>query len=159
MPIDIEALVRKSYACYPARDRQTHETLIAPDFHFTSPYDDRIDRAEYFRRCWPNCETIKSIEIDKVFVQGNEGAGSAAARPVTRKNAARTERFMRPPLGGWRARRAKELPWGSDADQTRIKRGSGANLIGARRRAGPASEGADEGARVGVAELPGRCRD
>jgi hypothetical protein len=72
MPNDIETLVRKSYACYPAKDRQTHETLIAPDFHFTSPYDDRIDRAEYFRKCWPNCDKIKSIDIDKVFVQGND---------------------------------------------------------------------------------------
>ena len=68
----IAELVRKSIGCYPAKDRKTHESLIAPDFHFTSPYDDRIDRAEYFRRCWPNSETIEVLEIEKLFIQGND---------------------------------------------------------------------------------------
>jgi hypothetical protein len=65
-------LIRKSYACYPAKDRRTHESLVASDFRFTSPYDDRIDRSEYFRRCWPNSERIQSLEIEKLFVEGNE---------------------------------------------------------------------------------------
>jgi hypothetical protein len=65
-------LIRRSYACYPARDRQTHESLIAADFHFTSPYDDRIDRATYFERCWPNSERIRALTIEKLLVDGEE---------------------------------------------------------------------------------------
>ena len=65
-------LIRRAYACYPAKDRPTHESLIAADFRFTSPYDDRIDRAEYFRRCWPNSERIRAFEIEKLFVEGND---------------------------------------------------------------------------------------
>jgi ketosteroid isomerase-like protein len=64
--------IRRSYACYPAKDRATHEALIAPDFHFTSPYDDHIDRAEYFRRCWPNADKIRALEIEQLFVEGDD---------------------------------------------------------------------------------------
>jgi ketosteroid isomerase-like protein len=72
MPSDVADIIRRSYACYPARDRATHESLIAADFHFTSPYDDRIDRTRYFERCWPNSEHIRSLTIEKLFVDGDE---------------------------------------------------------------------------------------
>ena len=39
-----------------AKDRAAGEAFIARDFHFTSPLDNRIDRAVYFARCWPNSE-------------------------------------------------------------------------------------------------------
>jgi ketosteroid isomerase-like protein len=51
---DDEAIVRAVFAAYAAKDRAAIERLIAPDFHFTSPLDNRIDRATYFKRCWPN---------------------------------------------------------------------------------------------------------
>lgn len=71
-PNTVADLIRRSYACYPAKDRATHESLIAADFHFTSPYDDRIDRARYFERCWPFSEQVESLDIEKLFVDGDE---------------------------------------------------------------------------------------
>ena len=75
MPDDIVGIVRAGYEAYSTKDRATMEKLIAPDFHFTSPLDNRIDRATYFARCWPNSETISGFDFinlvpdrDRVFV-------------------------------------------------------------------------------------------
>jgi ketosteroid isomerase-like protein len=57
------AIVRASYAAFVAKDRAALEKLIADDFHFTSPLDNRIDRATYFARCWPNSEKIESFDF------------------------------------------------------------------------------------------------
>jgi ketosteroid isomerase-like protein len=72
---DPEHIARASYQAYANKDRSAIEALIADDFHFTSPLDNRIDRATYFARCWPNSETITSFEFihvvsseDHVFV-------------------------------------------------------------------------------------------
>ena len=72
---DNVAIARAAYEAYVAKDRAAIERLITPDFHFTSPLDNRIDRATYFARCWPNSETIKDFDFinlvadgDKVFV-------------------------------------------------------------------------------------------
>ena len=48
------AIARASYRAYVDKDRAAIEALIAEDFHFTSPLDNRIDRATYFARCSPN---------------------------------------------------------------------------------------------------------
>jgi hypothetical protein len=72
---DIVATARAAYEAYVAKDRVAIEKLITPDFHFTSPLDNRIDRATYFARCWPNSERIKGFDFidlvpdrDRVFV-------------------------------------------------------------------------------------------
>ncbi|MDR6288767.1 ketosteroid isomerase-like protein [Inquilinus ginsengisoli] len=75
MTDDVVAIARASYAAYVTKDRTAIETLIADDFHFTSPLDNRIDRATYFERCWPNSASIEGFEFvhlvpdgDRVFV-------------------------------------------------------------------------------------------
>ena len=60
-----------AYGAYETHDRDTLERLIAPDFTFTSPYDDGIDRNEYFRRCWPNHETTAKMKVERVVIEGN----------------------------------------------------------------------------------------
>lgn len=42
------------------------------DLTFTSPYDDHIDRASYFERCWPNSELVREIRIEKLFEKDGE---------------------------------------------------------------------------------------
>ena len=71
----IVAIARAAYEAYVTKDRRTIEKLIAEDFHFTSPLDNRIDRATYFARCWPNSERIDGFNFvnlvrdhDRVFV-------------------------------------------------------------------------------------------
>src|SRR5260370_637676 len=46
-------LIRSYFAAYKTRDRKALEDAFADDFTFTSPYDDAIDKAAYFERCWP----------------------------------------------------------------------------------------------------------
>jgi hypothetical protein len=72
---DMLAIARAAYEAYVSKDRAAIEAMIAPDFHFTSPLDNRIDRATYFARCWPNSEMMKGFEFinlivdrDRVFV-------------------------------------------------------------------------------------------
>ena len=60
---DAVAIARATYEAYATKDRTAIEKLIADDFHFTSPLDNRLDRATYFERCWPNSEWIKSFDF------------------------------------------------------------------------------------------------
>jgi len=58
----ITEVARAAYQAYVTKDRAAIEKLIAPDFHVTSPLDNRINRATYFARCWPNSE--QTIRFD-----------------------------------------------------------------------------------------------
>jgi ketosteroid isomerase-like protein len=66
----IEDVVRACYASYPSRDRAMIEKIIADDFHFSSPLDNRIDRKTYFERCWLNGEAMAAIEIKLLTLNG-----------------------------------------------------------------------------------------
>jgi ketosteroid isomerase-like protein len=60
-------VAKRNYLAYVDKDRTAMERLIAEDFHFTSPLDNRIDRKTYFERCWPNSRWIAEFEfIDAV---------------------------------------------------------------------------------------------
>ncbi|HEV8025912.1 MAG TPA: nuclear transport factor 2 family protein [Stellaceae bacterium] len=69
--LDPTAVARRSYQAYVNKDRAALELLIADDFHFTSPLDNRIDRATYFRRCWPNSAGITGFDFVHVVADGN----------------------------------------------------------------------------------------
>ena len=60
---DPVAIARKTYEAYVAKNRTAIEALIADDFHFTSPLDNRLNRATYFERCWPNSESISGFDF------------------------------------------------------------------------------------------------
>jgi ketosteroid isomerase-like protein len=62
-------LIRALFAAFKAGDRGIAETLLADDFTFTSPYDDRIGKATYFERCWPNSGHFVSQTIERIFEQ------------------------------------------------------------------------------------------
>jgi ketosteroid isomerase-like protein len=94
MADDIAAIARASYEAFAAKDRAAIEALIADDFHFTSPLDNKIDRATYFARCWPNSDRIESFEFihlvrdgDRVFVtyegHGRDGGAFRNTEIVT----------------------------------------------------------------------------
>jgi len=65
-------VVRALLSAYRAQDREAAERLLAPDFVFTSPQDDRIDRAAYFARCFPTSERFASQEVEHVVETGEE---------------------------------------------------------------------------------------
>jgi len=77
-------IVRGALQAYVDNDRAAIESLIAADYHFTSPFDNHIDRATYFDRCWPNSKHIAGFERihevedgDRVFIvyEGKTDAG------------------------------------------------------------------------------------
>lgn len=67
---DTIAIARAAYEAYVTKDRAAIERLIAEDFHFTSPLDNRIDRATYFKVCWANSEKIKHFDFIHLVADG-----------------------------------------------------------------------------------------
>ena len=51
-------IVRNLFAAYLAGDRDAVEGIFADNFRFTSPFDDRLDKATYFERCWRGSDWI-----------------------------------------------------------------------------------------------------
>lgn len=64
------AVAKATYLAYADNDRAAIEALIADDFHFTSPLDNRIDRTAYFERCWPNSEAIADFAFVHLVEDG-----------------------------------------------------------------------------------------
>jgi ketosteroid isomerase-like protein len=64
-------LIRKLFATFDARDRESFDALLADDFTFSSPLDDKIDKTAYFERCWPTREHHTGHEIETIFAQGD----------------------------------------------------------------------------------------
>jgi ketosteroid isomerase-like protein len=64
--------VRGYFAAYKSGDRAHLDQALAADFTFTSPYDDGIDKATYFARCWPNRNLIREHVVERIFEQGDE---------------------------------------------------------------------------------------
>jgi hypothetical protein len=62
-------------------------------FTFSSPLDDRISRAAYFARCWPNSQTLRRITVEKIFEQGDEAFIRYEAESTTGKKFRNTEWF------------------------------------------------------------------
>jgi ketosteroid isomerase-like protein len=67
---DKAELIRAIFAAYRANDRKRVEDVLTDDFRFTSPFDDRIDKATYFAKCWRNTDWIARQELERIFVQG-----------------------------------------------------------------------------------------
>jgi ketosteroid isomerase-like protein len=65
-------IIRAIFAAYLSNDRKAVENALTEDFRFTSPYDDEIDKATYFERCWRDSGWIERHEIERVLVEGDE---------------------------------------------------------------------------------------
>ena len=83
---DTVAIARAAYEAYVSKDRAAIEALISDDFHFSSPLDNRLDRAAYFARCWPTSKTTEGFDFihlvrdgERVFVT-YEASGAGGHR-------------------------------------------------------------------------------
>jgi ketosteroid isomerase-like protein len=65
-------IIRGIFAAYLSNDRKAVENSLTEDFRFTSPFDDEIDKATYFERCWRGSDWIERHEIEKIMVEGDE---------------------------------------------------------------------------------------
>jgi ketosteroid isomerase-like protein len=70
--LDREKIIRALFAAYLADDRNAVEGVLAEDFRFTSPYDNGIDKATYFERCWRSSDWIERHELEKILVEGDD---------------------------------------------------------------------------------------
>ncbi|MER9492636.1 nuclear transport factor 2 family protein [Mesorhizobium sp. M0006] len=59
-------LIRGYFSAYQANNKAAVAAVLADDFTFTSPYDDAIERATYFERCWPDSPAFNSIVIERI---------------------------------------------------------------------------------------------
>ena len=64
MPGNRAAQIRALFAAYLANDRQRVADALADDFRFTSPFDDGLDKAAYFERCWKDTGWIARHDIE-----------------------------------------------------------------------------------------------
>jgi ketosteroid isomerase-like protein len=85
--------IRAIFAAYLSNDRKAVEDALADDFRFTSPYDDEIDKATYFVRCWRNTDWIERHELERIFVEGDEAFVTYKCLAKGGKNFRNTEFF------------------------------------------------------------------
>jgi ketosteroid isomerase-like protein len=68
---DKSEIIRALFAAYRSNDRNAVENAFTEDFRFTSPYDDEIDKENYFARCWRVSDWIERQELERIFVEGD----------------------------------------------------------------------------------------
>ena len=68
-PLEIARACLQSYV---DKDRAAIEALLDNDFHFTSPIDNALDRATYFKVCWPNSEVMAAFNNIYEFENGDQ---------------------------------------------------------------------------------------
>lgn len=90
----LQDMIGAYYKAYETKDRETIEQLLAPDFRFSSPRDDRIDRATYFSKCWPNSERTRSFTIERLFGEGNEAFVQYELNPIAGESFRNVELFL-----------------------------------------------------------------
>ena len=86
-------IIRAIFAAYLSNDRKVVEKSLTDDFRFTSPYDDEIDKATYFERCWRSSDSIERHELEKIFVEGDEAFVTYKCVAKGGKNFRNTEFF------------------------------------------------------------------
>jgi ketosteroid isomerase-like protein len=65
-------IIRALFVAYLSNDRKAVEDAFTDDFRFTSPYDDEIDKATYFARCWRVIDWIERHLLERILVEGDE---------------------------------------------------------------------------------------
>jgi ketosteroid isomerase-like protein len=64
-------IIRALFTAYLSNDRKAVEGAFTEDFHFTSPYDDEIDKTTYFARRWRVPNWIEQHELERILVEGD----------------------------------------------------------------------------------------
>jgi ketosteroid isomerase-like protein len=65
------AVVQTYFQAYTDKDRAAIEAVVDEAFRFSSPRDNRIDRATYFRRCWKVSEAIVGRKTIHMLADGD----------------------------------------------------------------------------------------
>jgi ketosteroid isomerase-like protein len=65
-------IAKRFYAAFAAGDRDFVEAHLTDNFTFSAPPDPFLDRAGFFRRCWPGAGQGGSFEFIRLIEHGNE---------------------------------------------------------------------------------------
>jgi ketosteroid isomerase-like protein len=65
--------VQKMFEAYLAGDSETATSLLAGDYTFTSPQDDRIDKRAFMERCFPTAGRVEWQRILELADAGENG--------------------------------------------------------------------------------------
>jgi ketosteroid isomerase-like protein len=65
-------IAQRLYRAFAAGDREAIEEILAPEFRFHSPPDPDLDRAGYFKRCWPHSGGGAEFEFVRAVESGDE---------------------------------------------------------------------------------------
>jgi hypothetical protein len=65
-------LVKGLYDAFMSGDRKFYEEHLSSDFIFSSPVDVELDRAGYFKRCWPGAGKGGKINYIRFIESENE---------------------------------------------------------------------------------------
>lgn len=87
-------LIRALFAAYCANDRDKVGAAMSDDFRFTSPYDDGIDKAAYFAKCWRSTDWIASQELERILVDGEQAFVTYQCKAKDGKSFRNTEFFV-----------------------------------------------------------------
>lgn len=90
---DKAGIIRDLFAAYLADDRSAIEAAFADDFSFTSPFDDAIDKATYFARCWQSTDWIAAHDIEHIAVEGDVAFVTYRCTTTSGKSFRNTELF------------------------------------------------------------------
>jgi len=85
--------IRDYYRAYETGDRAVVERLLSDDFSFTSPLDDRIDRATYFAKCWPGNEHLRTFLVRQLVIDGKHALVRYVAESVDGSRFENVEHF------------------------------------------------------------------
>jgi ketosteroid isomerase-like protein len=85
--------IATAFRAYETDDRAALEEVLADDLTFTSPYDDAIDRKTYFERCWPNHETIATMELQRIVIEGDAAYVTYLGTDISGRQFRNTEYF------------------------------------------------------------------
>ena len=73
-PEQMKRAIPRYYQAWADQDRAAMARFVGDPLRFTSPCDDHIDRAEYFRRCWPNPGMLEGVDIRRIVPAGADAA-------------------------------------------------------------------------------------
>lgn len=58
--------LRRLMEAFRERRLADADALLAANYSFTSQYDDHIDRASFFERCWPQGDVFSQMSIERI---------------------------------------------------------------------------------------------
>jgi len=65
-------ITKEFYKAFATGDRRFVDEHLTDDFTFSAPPDPFLDRAGYFRRCWPGAGKGQTFEFIRLMEAGDE---------------------------------------------------------------------------------------